>query len=504
MVIFMYKVLVTLLFISCSVFSASSEYQQKDRKIQQTASKFDESNVHIIDIGFFYTADLLNDITLEELHRYVERQINAANVVLENSDLPIRRRASLIAPYMVENDPQMEIQQFVYTVYEQEAEPLHKLRVQYGLDYITLLRPHLQQSYCGWALYDSPYAVMELGDDCQSDTLGAHEWGHNDGADHDIINSSSTPLMEKGHGYNCAGDGTVMSTSNNWYTRHDFYSSPNIRVNNEPCGDSENADVVAMLMELKEDPERLGNRVDKLATLGDVSFSLDKNAFNEGQEITITLSLKPNDGQLTQETSIMLVSKSDTATADLDYEMYGKRIEFVAGETEKKVRLEIFEDDYQEAKEQFYLSLQYPNRLKIVTPPKQVTINENVDGTTFRFQTNDISLFEGEKRTITVIREGDLKKSETIQLVNFNPWLKLNHEILMFEPGEAQKEIVFHNTHQGEVVSGEVYIAAIESSHHYDNIRVSTKEKQKNSSAIRIWLLLLVSVVFTRRFFKDA
>ena len=283
---------ILLLLISACLLSTANaasieQLSRVDNKLELSKpSPYRADDNHIIHMGIFYTRDLLDSMTTEDINAYVERQIDAANMVMENSGLDIRREVIYIGEYPSDNQPDLPINSFLSTVYNQENQLLRDASLQYGFDYITVLRPHTDQNYCGWAFYNNPYAVMEIGGNCTSATLGAHEWGHNDGADHDIANSSDTPAKEYGRGFNCGGEGTIMSTSNNWFNRHNFYSTPEISKEGQQCGDDEKANIVRMLNELKEMPQHLGNRQDLPEKLAYVAFESSEDIVTtEGESI---------------------------------------------------------------------------------------------------------------------------------------------------------------------------------------------------------------------------
>lgn len=259
-----------------------------NREDIRLAQPINSNEHHIIHIGIFYTKDLLNQLTHEQLSAHIARQINAANIVMENNNLSIRRQVSYVGEHPLTNQPEMAINSYLAKIFDAEADQVRTLAKQFGFDYIAILRPQSDANYCGWAYYDSPYALMEFGGNSTSATLGAHEWGHNDGADHDIANSSDTPLLDYGRGYNCGGNGTIMSTNHNWSTRHDFYSPPNKQVNNEICGEENSANVVRMLNEFKEISGHVGNRQQPPSLLANVKFNHNNAVtINEGDQVTI-------------------------------------------------------------------------------------------------------------------------------------------------------------------------------------------------------------------------
>jgi hypothetical protein len=448
------------LLISYNSFSAtpeSSPFKRHD-KMRMANSINDEH--HVIRIGIFYTNDLENSLSKEELSNYLARQINAANVVMENSGLSIRREVAYVGLYPIDNSS-MSIQEFLATIYNNETKPVHDIAEQFGLDYITILRPHIGNSFCGWAYYTEPYAVIEVGGNCTSETLGAHEWGHNDGADHDLANSSDVPVRDYGRGYNCGGEGTIMSTSNNWFARHNFYSSPNKFVNSEVCGQADTADVTRMLHELQQLPGHLGNRQPTPINVAKVRFrSLQVIDVNEGDTTDVELVLvDENDNviALDRTVSIELVSVSDTAIGNLDYGEVAQRVTFMAGESLKTVTVNINMDNESEALEQFQLKLRHGG---IITPSNE-NLSINIAGNTgstvsYSFDLEKLTLEGNDKVVLTINRQGEYLFAEDLLIGNTVKGLTIDNDMVMFSAGQLSQEIILTANAPSEEQKGDI------------------------------------------------
>ena len=403
---------------------------------------------HLIRIGIFYTDDLLEQLSKEQLNSYLDTQINAANVVMENSGLSIRREVAYVGLYPVKNSS-ADIQDFLRTIYDSDAKAVHNIADNFGLDYLTILRPHISHSYCGWAYYTDPYAIMELGGNCTSDTLGAHEWGHNDGADHDIVNSSATPKRDYGRGYNCGGEGTIMSTSNNWFNRHNFYSSPNKFVANEACGVEDTANVTRMLEELKSEPNQLGNIRTTLNHIANVRFAtLVPMVTAEGESTEVELILVDDNDNviaLKRDVSVELFSTSNSALGTLDYQEVGQRITFLAGETSQKTLITITKDNAAEQNEYFSLGLRYGDVIEASTASLLVNIEENeASAFTYSLNTEQVNLKSGEEASVTISRQGDFLGAENLFVESTLADLTVEQVIVIFEQEQVSKTIVFN------------------------------------------------------------
>lgn len=460
---------------------------------------------HIIHIGIFYTKDLLNYLTHEQLTAHINRQINAANVVMENSNLKIRREISYIGEYPIDNKPNVAINNFLETVFNTEADQIRTIAQQFGFDYITILRPHSDDNYCGWAYYDSPYALMEVGGNCTSATLGAHEWGHNDGADHDIANSSDTPLTDYGRGYNCNGNGTIMSTNHNWYTRHDFYSSPNKQAGGETCGEENTANVVRMLNEFKDIPGHLGNRLEQPELLANVIINNNiAITIAEGEPAKIELMLVDSSGSeitLDRDASVELVSRSYSAFADSDFTSLVERIIFSVGESRKTIYINTIEDSISEPSEEFSISLRHGD---IVAPSENsitITITENIGELSYQFAVASLSIQQGQSVMLEITRNGDLSEASEVRLNHQLGWLQIDNETLLFTEGQSTLSVNLSISPLTSNSTGNIYLSSLDDSKTYDTITINAvvPAKEKSSGGTFFHLLFLI---FTIKFYS--
>jgi len=474
---------------------------QKQVQSLRTAQPIDEKELHIIDIGIFYTKDLLSTLSHEQLTAHIERQINAANVVMENSELTIRRRVSYIGEYPIDNQPNMAINDYLATVFTARADQVLELAQQFGFDYITILRPHSDANYCGWAYYDSPYALMEVGGNCTSATLGAHEWGHNDGADHDIANSSDTPLTDYGRGYNCGDNGTIMSTYHNWFTRHDFYSTPNKEINGEACGEESTANVVRMLNEFKDVAGHLGNRQDPQQILASVKINNSSEiTINEGNQASIELILVDSSGiqiALDRDASIEIFSQSNSATADSDFATLVERVLFKAGESSKTIIATTLVDSIAESAESFSISLRHGDVIVPAENSITITIAENVGEVNYQFSVANLSIQQGQNATLEITRTGDLSKASEAKLSHQLSWLVINNDIIRFAVDQSTLSVNLSINQLTITSSGDVILSSLDDSKTYDTIKVNgvIQTHEKSSGGTFFKLLLLVFIV---------
>lgn len=501
---------ILLLLISACLLSTANaasieQLSRVDNKLELSKpSPYRADDNHIIHMGIFYTRDLLDSMTTEDINAYVERQIDAANMVMENSGLAIRREVIYIGEYPSDNQPDLPINSFLSTVYNQENQLLRDASLQYGFDYITVLRPHTDQNYCGWAFYNNPYAVMEIGGNCTSATLGAHEWGHNDGADHDIANSSDTPAKEYGRGFNCGGEGTIMSTSNNWFNRHNFYSTPEISKEGQQCGDDEKANIVRMLNELKEMPQHLGNRQDLPEKLAYVAFESSEDIVTtEGESIKLNLTLVDENGvliTLDRDVSIEVFTKSDSAMQITDYEPLAQRIIFNAGENKKEITLQTLSDSHGENEEAFYVGIRFGDAVLTNQENIKVKFEKEDDVIGYQFLESDVTIEELQTTNVTLERTGNLTNSSTVNLLTLEPWISLSTNTVTFDANQSIAEVSISILDIDENASGTISLALENGDFIADAIAIHgaiKKESKSSGGSIPFLSLLLLSLIIS-------
>lgn len=499
--------LILTFFLSVAAFASTTPEQQAKSIKLSSVKAFSALDHHIVKIGVFYTNDLLDEFSIEEINRYVEAQFNAANIVMENSGVAIRRELGYLGVHPIENDPNQRIEDFLSRIRGNEGDLNRVIAGQYGLDYVTVLRPMNDNRFCGWAYYGDPYAILQMGGRCISNTLAAHEWGHNDGADHDKANSSAQPVKVYGHGYFCGGEGTIMSSpsGDKWNTRHNFYSTPDISIRGDACGEKDTANVVRMLNELKDNPFHMGNRQSDPEQLAFVRFTEQQPLLVKESDgvITVTVELVNAEGvptTLGQKATIELITGeitalSNTKTVTKDYQPLAQHIVFQPGENRVDVEVIIVSDDVSESDETFKLILRNGDIISPLTSELEVTITENsiVTPTKVQFsQTDLVILSVGQSRDITLLRTGDLTAEFTAYLSVSNNLVTLSPEQVVFNSGQSEAtfslsaiensagktaliQLANDQSQLGENISIEVYILADEIISFTDSSELSIK-----------------------------
>jgi len=490
--------------------SIASTSIPNDEKIGRSVTAYEPIYIndkyhHVVDIGFFYTADLLEEIGRKGIDDYIEAQINAANHVLENSKLNIRRRVAYIGLYPVENEPNAAINDFLSSVYSMQAyDYLLDKSEQFGLDYMTIIRPQTDLNYCGWAYYDNPFAIMEVGGSCTSDTLGAHEWGHNDGADHDIANASDTPITEYARGYNCNGQGTIMSTSNDWNNRHAFYSSPSVSIKSEACGKENEADVVRTLNELVDKPNRLGNRAVMPEIIGTVQVTSDVAYASEGEAVDLTITLRSLAGDITaldRDVSVEVFGYSDIATVGKDFDDITQRVVFEAGETQKTVSLQLLNDNEHEPIEYVNVALRYGEQVSILESLVVIEISDVLGSDSLNFTKERVSLSDKQTLALEIVRQADFAVPITVAVSSDSNKLKIDPLLIDFMGNNESHVFRLKSEPVDQIEYATLKLTSLDGSHVYDEliVRIVPNSGSKSGGAIGGVICFLLCLTRLRR-----
>jgi len=504
------KLLFAFLFSFTALNALASTPIQHNERIGRALASYEPIDIndkyhHVVDIGFFYTADLLEEIGRKGIDDYIDAQINAANHVLDNSNLNIRRRVAYIGLYPVENEPNAAINDFLSTVYSMQAyDFLLAKREQFGLDYVTIIRPQTDLNYCGWAYYDNPFAIMEVGGGCTSNTLGAHEWGHNDGADHDIVNTSDTPITEYARGYNCNGQGTIMSTSNDWNSRHAFYSSPSVAIEGDACGKENEADVVRALNELVNKPNHLGNRATMPEIIGTVQVTSDIAYASEGEVVELVITLRSLSGEiaaLDRDVSVEVFAYSDTAIVGKDFVEITQRVVFEAGETQKTVSLQLLNDNEHEPIEYVNVELRYSEQVSVLESLVVIEISDVLSSDTLRFTKERVSISDKQTLALEVIRQADFAVPTTVSLSSDSKKLKIDPLLIDFMGNNESHVFRLNSEPVNQIEYATLKLTSLDGSQVYDEliVRIVPNSGSKSGGAIGVGICLLLCLIRLRR-----
>jgi hypothetical protein len=285
-----------------------------------------------------------------------------------------------------------------------EGYPEYDTYQQWQADLVMVMRDKRSDSSAlGAASIGGEYSIIMSvnGDD---DLITAtHEIGHNMGGRHEIEDSPNvTPAYA--HPSECNDKDTVMTSTISASGNYNFYSSPDITQGVDVCGDEDEADNARVVA---DNVSTAAARRDGVETVGSVSFDAASYSIYEDETLTVTLT---RDGDLSNEATVKVYAKNDTAEWGQDYLEVYQLATFAANESSTSVSFTIVNDTLEEDTEMFTLSLKYPYTLTLGDISETTVYLSNVENTgdasTFSLSGPD-SLSEGETGTYTVTRSGD-------------------------------------------------------------------------------------------------
>lgn len=355
----------------------------------------------------------------------------------------------------------------------QENYPEHATYQKFGGDigiYLTDYRDVDRKSRLGVATQGGELTAIAdeitLFDDAQSvaSTL-AHELGHNLGAHHEEGASRGSSDYEYARAYSCAGKRTVMwsNTRLSLDSQTQTFSSPNITLEGEACGEANFADNVRVITETKTS---VSDRNSAITAIGSVSFRTSEIIVSESDG-AFNVSLQ-RDGDLSLPASVALLVNSPNSLAGGDIKTIYKRIYFDVGQSEVSTSFDIVQDAINEGQERFDLNLVYPYRLDIQTGTTVLTVNDTDSGEPGDFVIESSPVEEGSVANVKIKREGG---SDGEYLVNVSTELlkdakngatqndfKLLSQEVIFGDGETEKTIsiqtIENSAYTGDVVFG--------------------------------------------------
>ncbi|MCC2618129.1 hypothetical protein LJ739_17875 [Aestuariibacter halophilus] len=335
----------------------------------------DDNQLRYVDILVLYTAELASSTSRETLQSYLEIQTGFANLALENHGIPLRRRIVAVEPLLFEDNGDPSLQGFYQRVLSDTQR--YDQMERFSADSLLVLRARQGGSYCGWASIQGTVAVMEYGAGCFVSSLAAHEWGHNDGMEHDR-DKANYPLTNYSYAWQCAGHGTIMNESVDRTTRHPLYSSPDIVIEGDPCGIAEQADNARLLREhmaLAQEHARLDYaHWREMPIYGEVAITSHIDSVEQAEEgLDLYLTIERS-GDISQATSVEFYTRSMTATAGEDFLPLTTRVTFDAGVQQQSVTVHIVDDAEGEDTETFEVGIRYPENLTITSVPIQVSL----------------------------------------------------------------------------------------------------------------------------------
>jgi hypothetical protein len=239
------------------------------KRLSASMTALSSSNTFNVSASTHSTISLmvLHDPALPGGAAAISELLARTNAIYQQSGVSLTFELAVSVPYAaVGSSNGAALEEITY------SNEIANLRVLYGADMVTLLRPYDRETHfgcgqawlIGWAGFDPfsipgyvsdyAYSVVSVGEDgfsfCDDSTL-AHELGHNFGAVHDRANTNSAPRLPYAYGWGFDGAfGTVMSYIQPGVP---YFSTPGLGTcNGYVCGDPVQADVVRAVNEVRD------------------------------------------------------------------------------------------------------------------------------------------------------------------------------------------------------------------------------------------------------------
>ena len=249
------------------------EFMRKNMRMQRQAPPLDDAGAaadtgDVVDILVAYTPGARHEAG--NIDAFIQFAIDNTHRSYRNSDIAIRLR--LVHKHQVRYFPTSDMSldlDFLTGPDDGFMDEVHTLRDDYGADLVVLIVKRDIESVCGIAWLpdfarfpDTDFGEMGfsvIGQNCETVTFYtfAHEFGHNQGADHNPWNTfpSPHPTFPYRHGRCNVAQGWNTIMSYGWGEQGscnreiEYFSSPNIRYRGTPTGDAAVHDNRRVLLE---------------------------------------------------------------------------------------------------------------------------------------------------------------------------------------------------------------------------------------------------------------
>jgi hypothetical protein len=320
--------------------------------------------VETVDIGVFYTTAALKQNSKGELYALMLRRLLVANEALRASGINLQRRIVFFEPSPLWQGKHATMKRYLHDL--RRSSVIATVIERFGVDYVTVLSAVQSRDLCGYSQLGGVVSVIRVSVHCNrgyKDYLFAHEWGHNDGASHELGDIAKLPY---GVGYVCDDRGTIMSNESG--KRHTVYSSPNININGEACGVHDKSDVTRLIKERMKLPGAIHNTHPKMIEIGSINLAAEHTALNRNAKI-IKGRLQLNK---VLATSVSVQVYARNISTNKEHALVMMRVYFPPGKVDVSFELPLG-DQYFGADDNVEVGLRYPEKLKVLSVPQVVS-----------------------------------------------------------------------------------------------------------------------------------
>ncbi len=419
----------------------SADFQVCDFEYSELGDEFVQR------VAFYVTSDVLNYATKEEVTAWAEEQLSFANRSLQNNCVKLKKEIALVR--FVEPLKEQTFQYYIYNQDELNVVQYHNMIVsqttsyggeltntvqqmisdwrEFGFDRIVNVTPYYRKYgngvVCGVAgnFFSRPnieeqhyqnapptswgaekldtyfFATVAWPNNpmCESKSIVAHELGHTDGLFHERGQQPTVNYDDTlGYAASCGGHNSIMYSGIDTPSALGFFSSPNLTINGEACGDPSTVKGVDSvetlhfnlgLSSLHSNPrdvphqgvvdagnsDQVGDtstwnfitnaRHSNNVAVGSVEITDSPTALSESDEV---LAIEVTRTDSSADASVVVKLEGEGAYAGADFEAE-KVVSFVGGQNTETVEFSIYESNIPRAGGTVTVSLAYPSKVEL-------------------------------------------------------------------------------------------------------------------------------------------
>lgn len=398
-------------------------------------------------VAFYVTKDVLNYATKEDVSSWVDEQIGFANISLRNNCVKLKKEVALVRfvnelidqefygkTYNAEDLNVVDYQSMISGMNSTQGGVLQATSQQmksdwkeFGFDRVVNVIPHYRKYgngvVCGvggnfftrpnaevFTYMDAPnnswgsetlssqfFATVAWPNNpmCESKSIVAHELGHTDGLFHERGQQPTVNYDDTlGYAASCGGHNSIMYSGIDTPSALGFFSSPNLTINGEACGDPSTVKGVDSvetlhfnlgLSSLHSNPRDVphqgvvdagdsgqvgdtstwnfitNTRHSNNVAVGSVEITDSPTALSESDEV---LAIEVTRTDSSADASVVVKLEGEGAYAGADFEAE-KVVSFVGGQNTETVEFSIYESNIPRAGGTVTVSLAYPSIVEL-------------------------------------------------------------------------------------------------------------------------------------------